>query len=202
MGKNSTGIIHHFQALKIDLNALVSKFGHGSYNENITCTWSLKGAITGRVNYSLSLLGIEKYIELRYKHTDYNGITTDMHYKVYITGIPSNLGVGENLYFICPSTRKLCKILYKCYDSKYFASRKAYSNGIYYTSQKYSKKERIIYQQMELNERINEIESKSLKSHYKGMPTRTQRTLNKLENRLQKLDNSILINISKLKFFN
>jgi len=48
------------------------------------------------------------------------------NYLFHFTAIPSNLGKGEVWYFVCPCTRKKCRILYLWGNSTVFAHRSAY----------------------------------------------------------------------------
>lgn len=190
MSKHSTGAIHHFTAFRIDINSLV-RLTHTRARSTFKSglEWHINGKGTSSIEYLLSLEPENRYLQLFYTNIDYKGNKTEINYKINIVGVKSNLGKGENLYFICPLTSQRCKILYQCYDSKYFMSRKAYTSRIYYTSQMYSKVDRVYNYYFELNNRINEIESKSLKSHYRGEPTKTQNLLSTLKRKRENFDN-------------
>lgn len=188
MSKSSTGAIHHFTALTLNINSLVKSNTKGTINTNKVIRWSYRGVKTGSISYELSLLEHDRYLKLDYTHTDREGIKHNLNYIVRIVGVQSNLYKGENLYFICPFTFKRCKILYSCYNSKYFKSREAYSQRIYYTSQLYSKTDRVYNYFSELDERVKTIERKHLKTHYRGKKTNTQRLLSNLKLKRENFD--------------
>lgn len=188
MGRNTTGAIHHFHSIKLSMKYLkrINSTSKVSLNERME--WSFRGEYYGAINYDVSFDDENRYLRLKYVHTDHNGQKSSMDYKIRIIGIPSNLGKGENLYFVCPISYKLCKILYKCYDSNYFKCREAYSNRIYYTSQMYSKKDRVNNYYFELENEINDLKKKQVKGHYMDQKTRLQQRISKLERKSIQFD--------------
>lgn len=188
MGRNSTGAVHHFHALKLSMKFLKEVNPSKIVTFNKTMEWNFRGEYWGAINYDISFKEGDRYLRLRYAHTDHNGQSTSMDYKIRIIGIPSNLGKGENLYFVCPTSFKLCKILYKCYDSQYFMCRDAYSNRIYYTSQMYSKADRVNNYYFELNNEIEDLKMQQIKQTYKNVETRLQKRITKLELKREEFD--------------
>jgi hypothetical protein len=61
-----------------------------------------------------------------YTLTKPSGEEFKLDYKIQLTSIPSNLGRGEVLYFVCPTSGRRARILYRAYGSHYFKSRQAY----------------------------------------------------------------------------
>ncbi len=114
----------------------------------------------------------ESYIRLTYINSLQNGTTTEHDYKIPVTTIPSNLGIGEVLYFVCPVTGNKCRILYKCYGSLTFKSRTAYSKRIYYDCQICSKLYYHTERYFTLESRLNKLK-KPIKTHYRGLATKS-----------------------------
>lgn len=89
-------------------------------------------------------------------------------YSVKIEARPSNLGVGEVLYFICPATGQRCRVLYGI--GTYFLSRKAYPSSMY-SSQTQSKRWRDLQRVFKAIDSDNPFIKKYSRTHYKGQPT-------------------------------
>lgn len=195
MGRSSTGAVHHFTALRISISTLQQYAPKNGVALNQSMSWSARGTNRGSISYDVSFVANDRYLRLKYNHTDRDGVIHPIDYKINIIGIPSNLGKGENLYFVCPVSYKLCKILYSCYGCKYFMSRGAYNNRIYYTSQMYSKSDKANNYYFELEREIEELKIKAKKSHYKGVKTHLQSRIEKLENK------SLLCDLERATYF-
>lgn len=130
-----------------------------------------------------SNLGIpEPYIRLTYKNTNtYSGEVTNQDYKIYLITIPSNLGKGNILYFLCPVTGRRCRIFYKCYGSLIWKSRLAYHHRIYYHSQVCSKYDYHNIRYWDISRRLDVLNKKVVKNNYKGEPIRLLKTIKTLE---------------------
>jgi hypothetical protein len=178
VGRNATGATTTGESLQLSISGLIKKkdFIKGKiYSGKIT--WG-NGA---NIGFKLSLLPEDYELEIFYTHTDWDGSKTDIKYKIQIVGIPSNLGKGENLYFLCPFSFKKCKTLYKCYGSHYFKHREAYKHRIYYKTQIRSKLDRYNYRYWDLDERIQRLEENEKKSHYRGNKTKLQQQISELK---------------------
>jgi len=131
-------------------------------------TWSSRGEKTGSISIKNGAIKQQLYIEL-----DYNFQDKPLNYKISLTSVPSNLGKGKILYFICPQTNKRCRKLYSVCG--YFLHRDAF-NGCMYESQTKSKS----YRQMEkqfgvlfkTEQLYEELYSKYFKKYYNGKPTK------------------------------
>lgn len=189
MGRSSTGAIHHFTALKLSMTYILNCTSKNSEVLNRVVSWNVNGEPSGKISYDVSLKEENRYLRLKYIHTDWHGEKHNIDYIIRIIGVPSNLGKGENLYFVCPISHKLCKILYSCYWSKYFMSRGAYNHRIYYTSQIFSKKDRVNNRYFELDKTLEGLNEKQIKSHYKGEETKLQKRINRLEVLKENFDN-------------
>lgn len=195
MGRSSTGAVHHFSALKISMTYLQKHTPKNCISLNNSMSWNLRGTNAGSIGFDVSFAENDRYLRLKYNHTGREGVIHPIDYKINIIGLPSNLGKGENLYFVCPVSYKLCKILYSCYGSKYFISREAYNHRIYYTSQMYSKSDRVNNYYFELENEIKDLKKKRTKSHYQGQKTNIQKRIERLE------DKSLLCDIERTNYF-
>lgn len=195
MGRSSTGAVHHFRALRLSMTFLQSWTPKNCISINQSMSWNVRGTNAGSIGFDVSFAENDRYLKLKYNHTDRDGVIHPIDYKINIVGLPSNLGKGENLYFVCPVSYKLCKILYSCYGCKYFMSRGAYSNRIYYTSQMYSKHDRVNNYYFELENEIKDLKKKKTKSHYQGVKTHIQKRIERLE------DKSLLFDMERTNYF-
>jgi hypothetical protein len=130
-------------------------------------TWNRNGTETASISIEVNTMQAP-YLMLKYRINE-----TPINYKVSLVSTPSNLGIGEIWYFICPQTYKQCRKLYLI--SGYFFHRDAF-NGCMYESQTKSKSYRKIeksFGSLFRNESIrNELYSKNFKTHYNGKPTK------------------------------
>lgn len=173
MGKFPTGVMTTQSAERIELkyflkHGLIRK---GYQVSNIEMSWTGGNKIKIETCYSED----SKYIRLMYHRVDEE---RDYDYKIQLTTVPSNLGKGEILYFICPVSGKRCKVLYRAYGCNIWKSREAYQIRIYYNSQINSAywHNHAMYRQIigsdEFGELIEKYDRKYAKTHYKGKPTK------------------------------
>jgi hypothetical protein len=137
MGRNSTGAITTGEVIRIELSYLLKK---GFIQKGCYLSGTMSWTNGSNISFESSFTKDFRYIRLVYQSTNnYTGEVTHHDYKIELTTLPSNLGKGEVIYFICPSTGRRARILYKCYGSLIWKSRTAYKNRIYYNSQQCSK---------------------------------------------------------------
>jgi len=139
MGRLSTGAMKTAGVCRIDMRYL-TKWGAFKYsNCSIPMSWSDGSSIgMNLINFNNA-----SYLELNYTLTDRAGIKHDLNYKVYLDKVPSNLGRGFVYYFLCPTTGRRCRILYRAYGCHTFRSRGAFSYRLYYPAQAGSKRFRV-----------------------------------------------------------
>lgn len=168
------------------LNVSIKKLKEWNYlNYGIksgTISWSRNDIVHSRIDIKVVINDFESYILFNYKCNN-----EPINYKVNIKSLPSNLGKGNVMYFVCPRTRKYCRKLYLF--NTYFLHREAF-NGLMYQNQIESKKNRSLFKVfnkfMLPDEVYEERYKKYFKTHYKGKPTK--RYL-KLENKIRIADN-------------
>lgn len=157
------------EALQINISKL-KDWGYLEPNKNKsgTLNWSCNGNPTGSISIEVNNQSEQPYIELDYK---FRG--DPRKYKVYFTSTPSNLNKGELWYFLCPQTKKRCRILYSI--GGYFLHRDAF-NGCMYESQTYSKKNRDLFKVLvpyyKIDNLYSELYKKNFKKTYAGKPTK------------------------------
>jgi len=141
-------------------------------------SWSRNGIVHSKIDIEVEINEYSGYLLLNYKCNDQL-----RKYKVRIERLPSNLGKGEIMYFVCPSTGKYCRKLY--FSDTYFLHREAFT-GLMYQNQIESKKNRQlhkIFDKVFLSDEVYEKRYKKyFKTHYNGKPTK--RYL-KLENKIR-----------------
>lgn len=184
MGRHETGAITTKEALRIELSYLLRKgyFKNGA-TVNAILSWT-DGSDICVETYLKDGFG---YIRLKYTVTTSRGEKTDHNYKIQITSVPSNLGNGSVLYFVCPVSSKRCRILYKCYGSKIWKHRKAYLKRIYYNTQICSKLYYHTERYFNIEKQLDDLK-KPVKSHYRGKVTSTSIKYQRLTGLLIKHD--------------
>jgi hypothetical protein len=147
-----------------------------------TLTWSTNGQERGSI-----LIAVGNQIEKPYVELKYQFKKEPRNYKVKLVSVPSNLGKGNVWYFVCPHTKKRCRVLYSI--GGYFLHREAF-NGCMYESQTKSKHWRSLEKNFgaafRTGEVYDELYSKYFKSHYRGKPTKR---FKKLKAELDKAEN-------------
>ena len=133
-----------------------------------TLNWSSNGNPTGSISIKVDTHSEQPYIELDYKYRD-----VPRNYKVYLTSTPSNLNRGKIWYFICPQTKKRCRILYSI--GGYFLHREAFKGCMYETqtqSKKYRQLDKTLGAYFKSDHLYSELYKKNFKKTYAGKPTK------------------------------
>ena len=186
MGRHSTGSATASGAMRIELSFLLKK---GYIKKDCIITGTLSWNNDSRISIESCYTESQKYIRLVYTTTYHNtGGKKDFDYKIYFTTIPSNLGKGEVVYFICPSTGRKARILYKCYGSDTWKSRFAYKNRIYYYSQTQSRHDYHNSRYWEIDKELEKLYSQNKKKKYRGMKTNWLKRANRLEAKQEEHD--------------
>jgi hypothetical protein len=172
MGRKSTGAYTTGECKRIELSYLL-KEGYLVKGRRTMATLSWTNT-SSEITILTCYKEDEKYIELIYTTTYRNdGSTKKFRYKVYIQAVPSNLGKGEVLYFICPESGNKCRILYKAYLCDIWKSRTAYSHRIYYSLQQCSKLDRYNTKYWILDKKLYPPKRKRVNATYNGVKSRT-----------------------------
>lgn len=188
MGRWSTGAQTCESTKRIELTHLLKQgYLQKGKMTDASYSWNRRGEPNGEIKIISYLGSKEIYIRLVYSLTDRtDNQKYEYDYKIFLTSIPSNLGKGEVLYFLCPVSGKRCRVLYCAYGYHKWKSREAYQNRLYYGSQTSSKKDYANDRYWALERKIEEIRAKKYFKHtYDGKVTRQAIHLQKLE--LQKM---------------
>ena len=173
MGRWSTGVETTSGVKRIELSYLLkNKYIQKDCAISGSINWTNGSSIGIKTEYHKE----ENYIRLIYTNTDSTGQKKDFDYKIQLVTVPSNLGKGNVLYFVCPVSGERCRILYKAYGSDIWKSRNSYRNRIYYPDQIENKRFRI-FKNLFNDKVLESLYQKKRKSHYKGKPTRLMKRI-------------------------
>ena len=183
MGRRSKGSFQTQEAARLELSFLHKKgyFKKGQERRGVL-HWNFRGEPTGSIAIVSNYFENEVWLRLIYNITDRaTGKVKEYDYKINLEAVPSNLGKGEVLYFVCPVSGERCRILYRAYGSPIWKSREAYKNRLYYTGQKcrkYSRDNERFFRTKEVLEKLYMMRHTSI---YKGKATKRARRIELLE---------------------
>ena len=133
-----------------------------------TLNWSSNGNPTGSISIKVNTNSEQPYIELDYKYRD-----EPRKYKVRLVSLPSNLGKGLIWYFLCPETKKRCRVLYSI--GGYFLHREAFSGCMYESqtqSKYYRRLDKTFGRYFKTDDLYIQLYKKHFKKTYAGKPTK------------------------------
>ena len=137
------------------------------FNVSITWNHNLGWQPSKSICLTISMLD-NPHLILNYKIGD-----EVIRYRVDLVSVPSNLGLGEVWYMVCPKTNKRCRKLHQV--GKYFYHRTAFDNACYWSetfSKKYKQKYKDLQRFNKCDEGYNIIYSKHFRPFYDGKPTK------------------------------
>jgi hypothetical protein len=179
MGRHSTGACTTGEVHRIELSYLLRQ---GFIRKNGKVSGTLSWNSGGSISFESAFTEEERYIRLvYYLESSYSGEKTNHDYKILLTTIPSNLGRGEIIYFVCPATGRRARILYRCYGSPIWKCRAAYHYRIYYESQQCSKYDFHNRRYWTLQKKLETLKKKGVKKLYRGRNTRRMIRVQRLE---------------------
>lgn len=186
MGRNRNTAERCEQSQRIELSYLLKK-GHlkkGQINP-FTLYWTDgHGQKIGSISVICNWANYERHIELKYTLTGRDGKEYKYNYKIRLTTVPSNLGKGEVLYFVCPVSGNRCRVLYRAFGSHKWHARNAYDYRLYYTSQLSSKSNYLHDRYFALDRQIKRLQPKKYFKHtYNGKPTKAAQRLQRLRSK-------------------
>lgn len=184
MGRPSTGAWTCGEAKPLRLPYLIKKgyFSKGALVSGVLTWTDWRGDERGSISIFCSWVNDDIYMRLSYTHTDSQGRKEDFNYKIQLTTVPSNLGKGKVLYFICPASGKRCRILYKAYGYDKWKSREAYRNRLYYEAQISSKRDYANTRYWTLQRQIEKFKSEKQMTYiYNGKVTKRAIRLQRME---------------------
>lgn len=180
MGRCNTGAITTKECLRIELSYLLkSKLIQKNKKIASELSWT-SGA---KISIITCLKENDKYIRLIYTNTS-NEKKSDFDYKINLRSLKSNLGVGEVLYFECPTSGKRCRVLYSAHGCPQFKSRNAHTNKIYYNCQIQSKYDYWCNRYWDTEKKLHELKKVKHKKCYRGRLTKPIQRIKAMEKRL------------------
>lgn len=185
MGRYTTGYVCTSEVMRIELSLLIKQgYIRKGCKVSGTLSWSNGSQVSIRSEYTST----KKYISLHYSITTAEGITLQYDRCIQLISIPSNLGKGEIIYFICPASGRRCRILYKCYGSHIWKSRQAYTGRIYYLKQMLTKRSYYLEAYLEAEKQLAQLLSERKSYTYKGKPTKRLQRIEKLQKDMERFD--------------
>ena len=144
-------------------------------------TWRMNGEKTGSISIFVNHNNLVT--------VDYKCNETSYNYNISLTSTPSNLGIGEIWYFICPFTHKRCRKLHLI--SERFMHRSNLPSGMYSTqiqSKGWRLMDKVYGSYFKLDEVYEELYSKHFKTHYNGKPTKRYLKLIQQINKVEQIN--------------
>lgn len=195
MGRNSTGVYTDSSCRKLDLSWMIK---NGYIKKDSVVKGVMEWEDGSNASFESVFYEYDKYFRISYVLSNRKGEDIYYDYKILFDTVPSNLGVGEVVYFVCPESYERARILYMAYGNGKYAHRNYYYNNlglrIYYTSQQTSKfwyaNTRYFSIQRRYERLIDELAKvKYRKTNYRGVPTKQFKKLFKLRDKLNEYDN-------------
>lgn len=188
MGRYSTGAITTDECRKIELSKLLK---WGLIKKGSIINSNLKWTGGSNISIAIDYTDSTPILTLHYTVTDNcTGEKYPYNYDIQFCKVPSNIGKGEVLYFICPESGLPCRILYMAYSYHKWKCRQAYQNRIYYPTQVSSKKGMYNDRYWQLEHRLEDYLKGRRTNTYKGKLTKRAAKISAMideRNRMDKL---------------
>lgn len=175
MGRPSTGVMSTTEADTLNISVLVKG---GAIKKGEELSGSINFPSGSSVSFRSKYTAEEIYLELSYKAGENN-----RKERIELATLPSNLGKGEILYFVCPVRYELCRILYRAYNSETWKSREAYRNRIYYPLQLHAKVGRENSRYWYYERKLEHLYKQRQSYYFKGRPTKRLQRVEGIEGR-------------------
>ncbi|MBK8922657.1 MAG: hypothetical protein IPM81_14320 [Saprospirales bacterium] len=152
----------------------------GCFRRNHITIGSYKWPTGSIISFESRSTAEEKFLRLRYTTTS-QGESRNHNYKIQLATVPSNLGKGEVLYFVCPESNRLCRALYFSPRTQTFVSRQAFPARMYYPLQFSAKRGRANDQYWHIESTLKELANQRKETFlYKGEKTQYCRRIEQL----------------------
>ena len=186
MGRPYTGAATVYSSPRLELSRL-TKAGYFTTGAEVSGSWTWTNGDAVRILTKRK--GAEVYMELIYTWTHpLDGTKHDIRQRFDMVTRPSNLGKGTVLYFRCPHTRRLCRILYRAYHARDFRSRWGFSYRLYYPSQTCGKLNRWDETYWNAERHLERSKGKRNPGTYRGKPTKRSKRRERLYTQLERAD--------------
>lgn len=170
MGRPYTGAATVYSSPRLELSRL-RKVGYFTKDAEVSGSWTWSNGDAVRITTVSK--GAEVHMVLSYTWRDpYTGKPEEIRQRIDLVSKPANLGRGRVLYFLCPSTGRLCRILYRAYHARTFRSRWGFSYPLYYPGQVCGKLDRWNTRYWDLERHMEGMKRKRKQGTYRGKPTK------------------------------
>ena len=178
MGRPYAGTSTVYASPRLELSRL-RKAGYFAKDAEVVGSWTWTNGDAVRI--ATVNKGAEVYMEVSYtwKHP-HTGASEEVRQRIDVVSKPGNLGRGTVLYFRCPSTGRLCRILYRAYHARTFRSRWGFSYRLYYPSQLCGKLDRWNTAYWDIERHMEGMKGKRPPGTYRGRPTKRAERLERL----------------------
>lgn len=185
MGRYYTGIDYTTTAPRLELSALLKA---GYFRDRATCAGAWSWNNGERAEVVTARTGPNAHMDV----TTYLSDGGQVHERIYMHGVRSNLGRGWVLYFICPRTGKPCRILYRAYHSTTWRSREGFSYRLYYPQQAESGWGRYLTREGRLSAKLERLYAMRATTTCKGKPTRRALRIARLEDEMERIQHAAM----------
>lgn len=186
MGRPYSGAATVQTSPRLELSRL-RKAGYFIKDAEVSGSWSWSNGDTVRITTVNK--GAEVHMVLSYTWSDpYTGKPEEIHQRIDLVSKRSNLGRGRVLYFRCPSTGRLCRILYRAYHARTFRSRWGFSYRLYYPGQLCGKLDRWNTRYWDIDRHLEIMKRKRKQSTYMGRPTKRAERIERLMKEWERME--------------
>jgi hypothetical protein len=186
MGRPYTGAATVYSSPRLEL-ARLRKAGYFTKDAQVSGSWTWSNG--DAVSITTVNKGAEVHMVLSYTWRDpYTGKPEEIRQRIDLVSKPANLGRGKVLYFRCPSTARLCRILYRAYSARTFRSRWGFSYPLYYPGQVCGKLDRSNTRYWDLERHMEGMKGKRRQGTYRGKPTKRAKRREHLLNECERMD--------------
>lgn len=191
MGRSSNGKHTTNESNRLDLTVMLR---NGQIQKGKHITGTIEWTNGSTISYESKYAKDEVYFRVAYSITNSRtGEVTDYNYKIDLVTVPSNLGKGEILYFLCPESNRRARVLFMAYGHHKYIHRNWYLDNyglrLYYNSQSSSKSDyhntMFFNYQRKVDELKEQINGKYRKKHYKGKATKDYQKLIHLKMKME-----------------
>jgi hypothetical protein len=189
MGRDRTGAVATNEVPRIEMTFLLNRgFIEKGKTVRGSLSWSSRGESAGSISFLSVYTNSEQYLRLFYTVTDRENNQWDYDYRILFETVPSNLGKGDVLYFVCPTSFRRCRVLYRAYGSHVWKARQAYEHRIYYPLQVSSHMSRYNDKYWELEKKREALSKRRFQQTYKGRKTKHAARMELLFDKLEMYD--------------
>jgi hypothetical protein len=186
MGRPYTGAATVYSSPRLELSRL-RKAGYFTKGAEVSGSWTWSNGDAVRITTVSK--GGEVHMVLSYTWRDpYTGKPEEIRQRIDLVSKPANLGRGKLLYFRCPSTGRLCRILYRAYHARTFRSRWGFSYRLYYPGQVSGKLDRCNTRYWDIERHIEGMRGKRRQETYQGKPTKRAERRERLLSEWERVD--------------